>query len=796
MKKLTPLFLIIILLFAAPLNSIAQELLLRYDGKVHKYSGAIYKLQVNGETVSTDIPPIIINNRSLVPARAVFEKLGASVQWESSSQKVLVSLGGTAIELKINSTTAMVNNKAVTLDVPAKIINDRTMVPVRFVGEQLGNTVGWYPDKSLITLDSKSPVTPGTINDIKYSFRENNLDVAININNYSKFETMTLSNPDRIVVDISNAKISGSQPRIDISSNTVKSIRQGQVDPNTARVVFDVVGQPKYQVLTKDSQILVSFEGKPGLTDRGVFERDSSDMKNSIDVKCASKTGYDEVIIYAENYSNYYITPLNNSSQLMVHIPGASAPSEPQVSVFNGSFVHSTNYSLNNNSAVVFINLIGQTQYKVVEEKGMLILQIMNAEAPGGSQQPGGGGTSVIESGFEIKHGQVGGQDEVSVLIKDYKNYTVSTVQNPHRIIVDIPYSSGPKSQQKVDINSRLVSSVRYAQFNKDTLRVVLDVTGQPEYEVLEQNGQLTVRVKSCRLINLDYRNSGDRVALILDKAKLTEGGETLKKLYTERYDSTGTKYTITFPSNLANLESELVAINDNILNSIEISKNGTQTSITFNAKDKFLYHVFTRSGVNNTAITILKPAARGERLVVIDPGHGGSEPGAVHAGVFEKDLNLDISKRLNELLKSKNIKTYMIRDDDSYVALYERAYIANNMNAALFLSIHNNAYYAAFKGTETLYYLSGADNGGLNSKRFAQIIQSRLVNALGTVDRKIVHRPNLVVLKGTIMPAALAEIGFITNDEDRANLLREDFRQKAAQALCDSIIQSLNELK
>jgi len=110
---------------------------LSYDGAVHEYIGNICSLKVNGELISTDIPPVILNSRSLVPARAVFEKLGASVGWDKVKKKVSVLLNNINIELKINDKNAVVNNKKVELDVPAKIINDRTMIPVRFVGEQL-----------------------------------------------------------------------------------------------------------------------------------------------------------------------------------------------------------------------------------------------------------------------------------------------------------------------------------------------------------------------------------------------------------------------------------------------------------------------------------------------------------------------------------------------------------------------------------------------------------------------------------------------------------------------------------
>jgi N-acetylmuramoyl-L-alanine amidase len=237
--------------------------------------------------------------------------------------------------------------------------------------------------------------------------------------------------------------------------------------------------------------------------------------------------------------------------------------------------------------------------------------------------------------------------------------------------------------------------------------------------------------------------------------------------------------------------------INDSKVTNVKITKNDetNQTTLTFTTKEQFNYEVITRESENDTTITLFKEALPKDQLVVIDPGHGGTDPGAVYGGINEKDLNLDIAKRLNELLKSKNIKTYMTREDDVFVGLYERAYIANDMKATLFVSIHNNAYYTKYKGTETLYYPQVTSSSGFNGKRFAQIVQDELIKALGTHNRGIVERPNLVVLKATKMPAILAEIAFMTNSEDLANLKSEEFRQKAAQALCDSIIKALGEV-
>jgi N-acetylmuramoyl-L-alanine amidase len=176
--------------------------------------------------------------------------------------------------------------------------------------------------------------------------------------------------------------------------------------------------------------------------------------------------------------------------------------------------------------------------------------------------------------------------------------------------------------------------------------------------------------------------------------------------------------------------------------------------------------------------------------VVVIDPGHGGKMSGAVHSGVKEKDLNLDIAKRLNTLLREQGIETYMTRNDDRHVDLYPRADLANRLNADLFVSIHNNAGSSSMSGSMTLYYPGGS---GFTSKTFASIMQKELVNNLGTRNLGIIPRPNLAVLRRTKMPAVLVEVAFMTNSSDMKKLKTADFRQAAAESIRDGIIKALN---
>jgi len=179
-------------------------------------------------------------------------------------------------------------------------------------------------------------------------------------------------------------------------------------------------------------------------------------------------------------------------------------------------------------------------------------------------------------------------------------------------------------------------------------------------------------------------------------------------------------------------------------------------------------------------------------RIIVLDPGHGGSDPGAVAGNIKEKDLNLQVAKILNVMLQKAGAAVYMTRTEDKYVGLYTRADIANNLNADLFVSIHHNASpNSGAKGVMTLYYPT-AKKTKMNGQKFAEIVQKNLVNDLNAKDWGIIPRPNLVVTRETKMPAVLAELGFMTNKSELERMVTYEFQYQAAKSLFNSIIEAL----
>ena len=137
---------------------------LKYDGETHYYSAEEIALEINGrELDDLPMPPVLLNNYTLVPAREVFENLGAEVDWLPDSRQVQIFHENTSVIITINSTTALVNGSDTNMDIPAKIINDKTMVPLRFVSQAIEKEVGWDGSTRTASVKDKPITIPETV---------------------------------------------------------------------------------------------------------------------------------------------------------------------------------------------------------------------------------------------------------------------------------------------------------------------------------------------------------------------------------------------------------------------------------------------------------------------------------------------------------------------------------------------------------------------------------------------------------------------------------------------------------
>ncbi len=112
------------------------------------------KVIIDGENLTMDQPPVLKDGRTLVPVRAIFEALGVKVGWDDATKTATGDKDGKEIKIKIDEKTACVDGREVALDVPAQIINSRTLVPVRFISESLGASVAWNGDTKTVTITS------------------------------------------------------------------------------------------------------------------------------------------------------------------------------------------------------------------------------------------------------------------------------------------------------------------------------------------------------------------------------------------------------------------------------------------------------------------------------------------------------------------------------------------------------------------------------------------------------------------------------------------------------------------
>lgn len=191
----------------------------------------------------------------------------------------------------------------------------------------------------------------------------------------------------------------------------------------------------------------------------------------------------------------------------------------------------------------------------------------------------------------------------------------------------------------------------------------------------------------------------------------------------------------------------------------------------------------------SSTPVTTTSPL-----LVFIDAGHGGKDPGAHVGDIDEKDLNLKIALKLNKMLQSKGVKTYMIRSDDTYTSNIDKVKLAKDMKADLYLGIHHNSLEKTeYSGTMTLYFdRKESVKNGISSLKFAEALHSDLVNQLKFKDLGLVSRPNLVVFKSSEIPAIISEIGFMTNPDELKKMTSDEYQTKAAVGLYNGILRVL----
>nr|WP_317357068.1 N-acetylmuramoyl-L-alanine amidase [uncultured Tyzzerella sp.] len=265
--------------FAAPY----VNLKITYDGKTYTYNKERVYLYVNSQSVENlPLEPIILNDYTLVPARETFEKIGASVTWIKDSEQVQVVYKDMVVLMKINDANATVNGQLFKMSIPPKLINGKTMIPVRFVSEAVGLNVEWNNSTRIINISEKlvQDTTTETTTITETTTAAPQADIIIESidmpdsdertfgiyanKKIEKFEQKILDDGS-VAIDIYNSKHILSQTTIESVTEFVSTVTIETLDNNITRFIFKTKSSVlNNNFLSKDGKILyANFGGNP-----------------------------------------------------------------------------------------------------------------------------------------------------------------------------------------------------------------------------------------------------------------------------------------------------------------------------------------------------------------------------------------------------------------------------------------------------------------------------------------------------------------------------------------------------
>lgn len=640
-----------------------------YNGKHHAYAAKEVKIEIDGKAmVPKDMPAVIIDGRTMLPMRQIAQELGCEVNWNEAAKQIYVMRGSDIIVFTVDSKTGYENGKKFTMDVPATIVNDRTMLPVRALADALHLNIKWDDPNRIVSIQSgdtvvkdepKAPesgqTTAGILTGIQTpSAKDADQTFTIQADGPMGRYEKTFVDDQKIVLDFYGAKSSLPGEITKTNSDIVTGIRTATHENNGdsfTRVVFDLSGKKDYEVTQ------------------------SADKKN-ITISFG-KTTVDKI-----------------------------------------SAVHSQN-------------------------KDIITI----------------GGTGSFGA-------------------------SVAMTADPQKIIVTIPNCQSNLSDKINTADLQYVLEGKVDTSKGNTVELVLAVEDLVQYSYREENQNLILEIYPTTLKNMRYDKNAN--VLFLDKKdKIDTGSVKFEDHYLDGY------FDVTLPGDY---ESDYgygtYDVKGTVVENIEVSTKGGNTTFRFKQNRISAYEV-TDEG-DSYAIRVKNPKEVYDKVLLLDAGHGGKDPGTSGNGMQEKNLNLTIAQKIAQKLQGSGIKVYMTRDSDVYPENSTRAKTANDI-ADLMVSIHMNSGPETANGTETLYQVHANDNGArLTSKQLAEILQGKVVSATGNTNRGAKLWTDVLILNRTTVPAVIVEVIFITNTGDALKISNPAYQDQVAQAIADGIQEAV----
>ncbi|TFZ41779.1 AMIN domain-containing protein [Soehngenia longivitae] len=657
--------------------------------------------------------------------------------------------------LKVRQVSVLLDGNRLDSEVPSFIVGNRTLVPIRFIAEDFGAMVNWEektktvtvvdgPTVVILTVDSNKVL----VNGVERILDEYSIPKLVTYNIDGKPDARTMV-PVRFI-----SEVLGYEVGWDPENYTAKINTSTVVNITNIRTVYDSNGNHQIAI---DSDQKLNYE----------VSYDSINKKYNI-----------EFINAKLNISGNNQTTFENE--------------------VGGTFIQrifSQQTSLPPNPYKVSLSIVMNDEGKEIfnttsDERSLIVSFEPNKPVP------------TINNITNISLGFIDGKEAVvlkGVKGNDYKSFILD---NPTRYVLDLKDTTLLGNlYQTFDYKLGFINSVRVSQFTPDEnydpndkiVRVVLDINSgvSPKVNIVFKDDEIYLVPENTLFNYIDYNAHSSSFDFSIPSM-------ALNSVITD-YVEPKNQLILSFDNGLIDIPIGKYNINDNFISTIEIEKTLNTTIITMNLNKKISYNLDTNSSFFkiNVKSEDTIPTNPSGKTIVIDAGHGGKDPGALSIlGFKEKDINLSIALKLENALRQKGYNVIMTRNNDTYVDLYERPKIANQVKADLFISIHcNSTLLSSVNGLEILYCpATESQYKTVDQYPLAKSIHDSIISSTGINSRGIKKRSDLAVLRLTEMPAVLIETAFLSNADDSQKLIQDSFQEKVVQGIVNGVEQYINQ--
>lgn len=711
-------------------------------------------LEIQGKQFS-QVQYIIENNEVMVPARLVVEEFGGKLVWHELLKVFVITFDdGYQVKMQVGSPALQTGDQVKFMPVAPRQINGQVFIPLRFFAQQFGFLFKWDAKNWYAKVYKPSNWVMG----VSVENGADGENVVISCTKKVTYKTLVLTNPNRIVIDFDGSLLSAKATNLLKESYTIENVKVAQFDSETVRVVLELNNPVKYNVreVTNSDGFKLKVDFEPGIREIAVVDQ-------GISIKSSGEIG------------NYKIVQYTDPQRLVIDLPEQTLQlSATTIPLNYAAFkqVRASQYSLEPRVARLVLDLSQKIEYTVLRGKtaNEIIIQPKSnkvAVKPKDEVKPepiSSGKTSTSEKPAEkpTTGDKPAAGDKPGSATTPAKP---TTGTKPSTSTGSTTPTGSDKTGDKTSTSDKSSSAVKKPADDKK-----VDNSGE---NVLVDVGK---EYGDRELVSVGmYDGSGQRVLL-----------HTSTPVTYKIYHLTGPeRLVVDLNGAITRLSATDITVNKGDIKGLRIQQHPDKVRVVFDLTRFNNYKVL--SGARSQTIDIgLGVNTIAGKIIVVDPGHGGSDPGAIgSSGTYEKDITLAIALKLRNLLRNAGATVIMTREDDIYPMLNERTDLANQLNADLFVCVHCNSLNREDPGgTETFY----APKRAADSGKLAQAIQRELVKSITLFDRGV-KPAEFYVLNRTNMPSALVETAFISKKEEEALLLDPNFQDKVARGIYQGIM-------